>query len=386
MVGVARSTTQTFTNGQYLRHRLVLSTLSSRPVRFQKIRADDSDAPGLSPSEISFIRLLDKLTSGTTVEINETGTSLFYKPGILLGGDRLTHECHPSRGTAYYLYPLFMLAPFCKRPITITLRGPTHAAPDPCADTLSAVSIPLLRRLTLGTPLSPRVDVRRRALSSKGANGGGRGGVVQFSCGVLTAKLRPVDLMEPGFVKRVRGTAFANRTSPGLVGRMVDTTRGAMNSLLPDVYVHTDVANGKDCGVGFGLQLVAETTEGCLLGADWAASTADITPEGVATDACNMLLEELDSGGCVDSGHACLALLYCALADSDVSRVRVGRLSEAAVEFLRDLERFFGVVFAIKVKEREEEEDEDVEDEVKEGGIVLSCIGVGLSNVARQRF
>lgn len=393
MVARPRSTTQTFTGGHYLRHRLVLSTLSSRPVRFQNIRSDDSDAPGLSPSEISFIRLLDKLTSGTTIEINETGTSLFYKPGILLGGDRLTHECHPSRAITYYLYPLLMLAPFCKRPISIALRGPTHAPLDPCADTLAAVSVPLLRRLTLGIPLSPRIDVKKRALASKGANGGGRGGLLHFSCAVLTSKLRPVDLMDPGFVKRIRGTAFANRTSPGLVGRMIDTTRGAMNKLLPDVYVHTDVSNGKDCGVGFGLQLVAETTEGCLIGSDWTASGASVTPEEVAKDACNMLLEEVDGGGCVDSGHVCLALLYCALADSDVSRVRVGKLSEAAVEFLRDLERFLGVVFAVKVRGGDVDEDSDDEEGEEEGkesmreyGIVMSCVGVGLSNVARQRF
>ncbi|CDF35284.1 unnamed protein product [Chondrus crispus] len=376
---MSRTSTQTFTGAAHLRHRLVLSILSSHPLRLRSIRADDT-TPGLSPAEVSFIRLLDKLTSGTVIEINETGTSLFYKPGILLGAHHLTHECHPSRPVSYYLYPLLMLAPFCKRPLTLTLRGPTHAPSDYSADTLAAVSVPLLRRLTLGASLEPRVDVRKRAVCSKGANGGGRGGVLTFSCGVLTAKLRPVDLLQPGYVKRIRGTAFANRTSPGLVARMVDTTRGAMNPLLPDVYVHTDVANGKDCGVGFALQLVAETTEGCLLGADWTASSAGVTPEAVASDACNMLLEEVAAAGCVDSGHACLAALYCALADSDVSRIRVGRLSEATVQFLRDLKRFFGVVFKVKV-------DGDADGEgAAEGGIVLSCVGVGLSNVARQRF
>lgn len=394
MVAISRPTTLTFEGGAFLRHRLVLSTLSNRPVRVTDIRADD-DQPGLSPAEISFIRLLDKLTTGTTIEINETGTALFYKPGLLLGGERLAHACHASRATAYYLQPLLMLAPFCKRPLRIALHGPTHAAPDPCADTVAAVSVPLLRRLTLGAPLAPSVDVRRRAAAGPpAANGGGAGGLTVFSCGLATAKLRPVDLVAPGFVRRVRGLAFANRTSPALVARVVDAARGALNGFTPDVYVHTDHGNKGECGVGFGLQVAAETTEGCLLGADWVAVRPDVAAESVARDACRMLLEEIAGGGCVDSGHVCLALLYCALADCDVSRVRVGRLSEAAVEFMRDLQRFFGVVFSVKVvQEDSDSEDEGAGEQGGEraerksgGGIVLTCVGVGLTNVARQRF
>lgn len=166
----------------------------------------------------------------------------------------------------------------------------------------------------------------------------------------------------------------------------MDGVRGGMNRFLPDVYVHTDVNNGRDCGVGFGLQLAAESTEGCLVGADWCAYKAGVVPEEVARDVCNMLLEEICDGGCVDSGHVWLAVGVCAVAGGGVSRVRVGRLSEGAVEFLRDLERFMGIVFKVKVIDGEESTREEEEEEIAGQGIVLSCVGIGLANTTRQRF
>lgn len=395
MVGIAKADTLTFKSGEYLRNRIVLATLSSRSVRFTCIRENDSAAPGLSPAEISFIRLMDKITSGSVIQINETGTGLFYKPGLLVGGDRLTHECHPSRCVSYYLEPLLMLAPFSKHPMNIILRGPTHSTTDMCMDTILAVSVPLLRRLSLGTPLSAHVEVKKRAMASGKLNGGGRGGVVQFRCDVLRNKLKVVELIEGGYVKRIRGIAFANRVSPGHISRMIDATRGVLNRFTPDVYVHTDHNNNTDCGVGFGLHLVAETTEGCLIGADWCSSEKQTTPEEVARAACAMLLEEISDCGCVDSNSVCLSLLYCAVADSDLSRVRIGRLSDASVQFLRDLDKFFGVVFKMKVLtvgeiSSDSEDDSSIHDGEKKfdggGGILMSCIGIGLGNVARQRF
>lgn len=418
MVGLSKQKLKTFVGSAHFRHRLVLSTLSSTPVRITKIRENDSQTPGLSPSEISFIRLLDKVTSGAVIQINETGTTLTFKPGLLIGGDRIAHECHPSRSVAYYLEPLLMLAPFCKLALNVTLRGPTHGESDVCADSVAGVSVPLLRRLTAGASIAPRVDVKRRAAQSdQKANGGGRGGIVTFRCEVTTSKLRAIDLIEAGVVKRVRGIAFGNRVSPGHISRMIDISRGILNRFSPDVYIHADHCNNIDCGVGFGLHLMCETTDGCLIGGDWSCHRSDVAPEIVAQSACSMLLEEIENGGCIDSNNVCLALLYAALADSDLSRIRVGRLSQAAIAFLRDIHSFLGVQFNTRVLggalgdqgdqehsddkddgDDEDDEDDEVEDQEQDGtgekngggnkgyGIIMSCVGVGLSNIARQRF
>ena len=80
-----------FEGCNYFRQRLVLSTLTSRPVRITNIR-EGSEQPGIRGGraltfdltlytllcmnvefEAGFIRLLDKLTNGSKIEVNETG-------------------------------------------------------------------------------------------------------------------------------------------------------------------------------------------------------------------------------------------------------------------------------------------------------------------------
>ncbi|CAF1606822.1 unnamed protein product, partial [Didymodactylos carnosus] len=69
----------------HFRQRIVLSTLSCTPLKIKNIRSQENE-PGLRDFEISLLRLLEKLTNGSVVDINATGTSLYYAPGALNGG------------------------------------------------------------------------------------------------------------------------------------------------------------------------------------------------------------------------------------------------------------------------------------------------------------
>ena len=75
--------------------------------------------------EVNLLRLLDKLMNGMCLEVNETGTSFSFTPGSLVGG-QIDHECCKLRGIGYYLEVIFAIAPFCKKSISITLRGITN--------------------------------------------------------------------------------------------------------------------------------------------------------------------------------------------------------------------------------------------------------------------
>jgi RNA 3'-terminal phosphate cyclase len=63
-----------YKGSQHLRQRLVCSTLSGKAIRIDDIRLHD-ESPGLRDFEASLLRLLEKVTNGCVVEINETGTS-----------------------------------------------------------------------------------------------------------------------------------------------------------------------------------------------------------------------------------------------------------------------------------------------------------------------
>lgn len=86
----------TYRGSNFLKQRLLLSTLSGKPVRITDIRSLDEE-PGLRGYEISLIRLLDKITNGTKIEINESGTAIYYRPGLLDGG-LIQHNCSVERG------------------------------------------------------------------------------------------------------------------------------------------------------------------------------------------------------------------------------------------------------------------------------------------------
>ncbi|GFN96620.1 RNA 3'-terminal phosphate cyclase-like protein [Plakobranchus ocellatus] len=128
--------------------RLLMSTLSGKSVKISQIRPEDDD-PGLTDFEVSFIRLLDKVTNGTKTVITETGTQLVFRPGLLLGGS-IEHDCHNSRPIGYYLEMLMCLAPFTKEPLRAVLRGVTSDKDDPSVDLLKLSVFPVLKRF-LGT-------------------------------------------------------------------------------------------------------------------------------------------------------------------------------------------------------------------------------------------
>lgn len=78
-----------FRGAEHFRQRLVLSTLTGRPIRIDGIRAD-AQSPGLQEHEASLLRLIEKLTNGCIVEINETGRLVLgcFSLCVVAGGVR----------------------------------------------------------------------------------------------------------------------------------------------------------------------------------------------------------------------------------------------------------------------------------------------------------
>ncbi|XP_061118940.1 RNA 3'-terminal phosphate cyclase-like protein isoform X2 [Conger conger] len=307
----------------FFRQRLVLSLLSGKKITIRNIRSKD-DNPGLRDFEASLIRLMDKITNGTRIEINQTGTVLFFQPGLLYGGS-VEHECNSQRSVGFYLEALLMLAPFMKNPLRAVLKGVTNDQMDPSVDTLKATSIPLMKKFGLdGEGLELKIVKR-------GMPPGG-GGEVLFSCPVRRT-IRPVQLTDPGKIKRIRGTAYSVRVSPQMANRIVDSARSVLNKFIPDIYIYTDHMKGANAGKspGFGLSLVAETTQGAFLGAELVSSPQGqgdvVLPEDLGRNCAKLLLEEVYRGGCVDSANQSLSLLYMTLGQQDVSKTLLGPLS-----------------------------------------------------------
>lgn len=389
------------------RQRLAVSILSHRPLLLRNIRSDDVENPGLQEHEASFLRLLDRMTNGSTIEINATGTQLRFKPGILLGGE-LDHTCpvpppsttnyatdgntaatpastvRTTRSVGWYLEGILPLAPFGKEALHITLKGITDGLSevDPSPDYLATSIIPILLRFGIGgsanddDPLSdlpPSIRVTRR-----GAAPLGRDGEVVFTCPIVKEITTPIDLTDAGKVKRVRGTVVSCRIPPSSAARVAHSAKGMLLRLLPDIWIHTDANSASGgCGPSPGLAvcLAAESTTGVVMAAETCLDSARyvrgaVLPEDLGMKASAMLLDEIRKGGCVDTGAQSMALLLMCLGPEDVSRIRVGTLSQYTIVSLRLFKTAFGVEFKVKA-------DHDSRT------VLLSCLGTGYRNMAK---
>ncbi|KAH9066285.1 18S rRNA biogenesis protein [Lactarius vividus] len=347
----------------YFRHRLVLSILSGKSIKIDKIRPGDKN-PGLRDYEISLLRLIEKVTNGTVIEISLTGSAILVKPGIIAGGP-VSHECPTSRSIGYFLEPIIMLAPFSKKPLSLTLRGITSDDKDLSVDLIRTVTLPHLEPFGISDGLE--LKIKKRGSPPLG------GGEVLFLCPIVK-QVKTLNFVEPGKVKRIRGIAHAVRVSPQFSNRMIEAARSVLNRYIPDIYLYSDVYKGEESGKspGYALSLVAETTTSALHCAE-AVSQPGVAPEDIALQAARSLLSEIERGGCVDQMHQTLVLLMMVLGSEDVGRCRMAEPTERTVQFLRDVRDVFGISFKIVPAD-------------KSGGsrqLLYSCYGSGYVNTNR---
>ncbi|KZT26405.1 18S rRNA biogenesis protein [Neolentinus lepideus HHB14362 ss-1] len=354
-----------FSTHQYLRHRLVLSVLSGKPVKIDKIRPEDKN-PGLRDYEVSLLRLLEKVTNGTVIEISYTGTAVLLKPGVISGGS-VIHECPPSRSIGYFLEAVIMLAPFAKSPFQLTLRGITTDDRDLSVDLIRTVTLPHLQLFGVSDGLELRIKKR-------GSPPGG-GGEIQFLCPIVK-QVKTLNFVDQGKIKRIRGIAHAVRVSPQFSNRMIEASRSVLNRYIPDIYLYSDVYKGQESGKspGYALSLLAESTTGALHCSE-AVSQPGVAPEDIALIATRSLLSEIQKGGCVDGKHQSLVLLMMVLGSEDVGRCRMGEPTPRTIQFLRDVKEFFGTSFKIVPANPSEPTS---------GGLLFSCYGTGYMNINRS--
>ncbi|BFZ61807.1 hypothetical protein YB2330_002883 [Saitoella coloradoensis] len=373
-----------FTGHKHFARRLIYATLTGRPVRFDGIRSNDLE-PGLRDYEVSLLRLLEAVTNGAHIEISYTGTTVLYKPGLIHGGTH-THECPPSRSISYFLYPLLLLAPFTKQPLSLHLKGITADSLDLTIDTMRTGILPLLTRF--GVPDGVELRILKRGAPPLG------GGEVHFLCPNVR-NVKTIHWLDPGRISRIRGIAASTRVSPAIANRMVEAARGVLNRYIPDVYIYTDVYKGAESGnsPGFSLSLVAECANTQTI------YTADLTggpgqpAEDVGKACAKMLLREIRKNGAVDSAGAGIVLPFMVLGSEDVGRCDIGaRVDENLVEMLRDIKTFWGAEFLLREKPQgnpmeeddEEEEDDDEEKESQEPEFLVSCMGTGFVNTNKK--
>ncbi|KAK6141057.1 hypothetical protein DH2020_025194 [Rehmannia glutinosa] len=268
---------------QNLRLRLLLSTLSTTPILIEDIRAN-ATWPGLRPHEVSFLRLLEKVSDDCVIEINETGI--------------------------------------------------TNDSKDPSVDTFRSTTLPMLKQF--GIP-SEGLDLK---IQCRGVPPHG-GGEVILSIPIVQDSLKAITWIDEGMIKRIRGVTFSTKVSVQFENTMIHAARGHP---VTEFHFFAETTSGcfisADTAVSYG----RVDDEGELDDEKKELSP----PGDIGEKIASALLSEIEQGGVVDSTHQGLLFLLCALCPQDVSKVRVGKLSPYGMEVLRHIRDFLGVKFVIK--------------------------------------
>lgn len=350
------------------RARIILSTLSGRPIYIHDIRSNDQlDTLGLFDYEISFLKLIESITNGSIIEINDTGTSLFYQPGIIVGG-KISFDCPLSKSIGYFLEFLLPLAPFAKSPLQLTLTGITNDKDNLSVDFIRMVSLSVLRKFGIKEGLE--IKILKRGWPPNG------GGQILFNCPIIKS-VSPIQFVTEGKIKKIRGLAACSKMSSQVTNRLAECSRTLLNQFISDVQIYTDIYKGNDAGhsPGFSLIIVAETTTGAFLSAE-GIGQAGVPPEDVASRVTKDFLFRISEMGCFDPSIQWLVLLFMALASEDVSMIKLSSLTPFSIDFIREMKSFFSIVYKLK-------EDVDRLGAVA-STLTATCVGLGYLNYSMR--
>lgn len=149
--------------------------------------------------QTSLLKLIQKITNGSVINISEDETTLRFKPGTLIGG-HISHKCSLDRPISYFLEFLSYIVLLLKSPICLTLEGITNSPNDPSVDFINFSTINIMKKFGFD---HVGIKITRRGYPPNG------GGSVIFECKPIVS-FKPVDLSQIGTFTKIQGVAYLN--------------------------------------------------------------------------------------------------------------------------------------------------------------------------------
>ncbi|XP_031574471.1 RNA 3'-terminal phosphate cyclase-like [Actinia tenebrosa] len=302
--------------GQILRNSVTLSCLLNCPVHVYNIRAGRSN-PGLRPQHMTGLQLVRDVCAGRLDGDTVGSTSINLHPSRIISGNFVADT--KTAGSICLLIqvalPCLLYGPSTSQ---LTLKGGTNADMAPPIDYMIDVFKPAAEKFGVQFNL----EIEKRGYYPKG------GGIVHVKVKPVK-QLRAVQMVEFGSLVRLTGFAFVAGVLPY---KIAQTMAREATKLLKRRYgdVPIDIkavqeSHDKAVGNGTGIQVMAETSTGCRL-AGSALGKKGVPAEQVAADAVDQLVQNLESGGCVDEHLQDQLIILMALAEGK-SHVKAGPLT-----------------------------------------------------------
>jgi len=302
-------------SGTIVRYAVALAALLGRSVRIFNARKRRR-LPGLRPQHVTSILACAALCGADTEGVSVDSTEFTFVPGPRLAGG--TYDWHiPTAGSTTMLaFGVLPLACFADRPVRARIEGGAFQDYAPSAYHLQHVLTPLLERMGV----SIHLEVTRPGYVPQG------NGVLQLTVTPAARELAALTLIQPGEIREVHGIAMASH----LVKRRV-------SDRMASVCQQDLTAAGLSCAIervddttaeqaGANLAIWAESSTGCLFGADRAGAFGR-SSEAIGTFVAETFLQDVRSGATVDRHVADQLVLFAALAHG-TSRYIVPRETE----------------------------------------------------------
>ncbi len=315
-------------SGTVLRYAVALAALRAEPLHIRNIRARRAK-PGLRPQHLQAVRACAAFCGGR-LQGDEAGSrEIVFHPGRTRRGGAFRFDIGTAGSATMLAFTLIPLALFAETPCRFTLTGGVFQDFAPGAFHMRDV---LLAHLE---PMGARVRLRveRPGYVPKG------GGKLLLEVDPLRSTLVPLRRLEPGKPRRFRGIALASRLAEEKVAeRMAARCR---ELLAGDVPVEMDVQQDESAlQRGAALYLGAETSTGCIFGADQAGKRGRRS-EAIAEFVVSSLQEDLAAGATVDRHLADQIILFAALAGGE-TRYRIPAMTDHVESNLRLVEAILG--------------------------------------------
>ena len=290
--------------GQILRTSLALATITGRPLRITRIRAGRA-RPGLAAQHLTCVRALAEICNADLTGAELGSMELGFSPRRAAHAGRYGFNVALARaggsaGAASLILQSVLL------PLTlaggksdVTLLGGTHVPWSPSFDFLEQTFLPLLADLGLIASL----ELRRPGFYPVG---GGR----MLAHIASTQALSPLKLEHPGALSGVHGRITLAGLSFEIASRM---RAEAVRLLSPlGVSVEIEIVETEARSPGIAIFLTPDEVRG--RSGFSAIGERGRPAEAVAKEACEALLEHLQSGAAVDLRLADQLLLPLAFA------------------------------------------------------------------------
>ncbi|CAK7215256.1 hypothetical protein SCUCBS95973_002420 [Sporothrix curviconia] len=411
MAGPSGSDFVRFTGHRFLAQRLLLATLTGRPVHISGIRSSSPTNPGLAPHEVSLLRLFDAVTNGSAFQISYTGTTITFHPGLITGtvagagateDDVIEHTVPAgcTRGITYFLLPMALLAPFSKAHVNIRFSGPgviTSATDDDISADAFRLSILPLYGLFGIPPARIELNIRQRSCTGTADRRGH--GIVELRFASQVRLPKTLHLHRgAGRIKRIGGVAYNVGVSASNNKRMIHAARGVLNALTGEIKIAEappskdgGSADNERPGIGFGMCLVAESNvNGVVYAADVVSPPqGGVLAEDLGTLCAHRLLEAIAQGGCASFSSAPTILTLMAMGSEDVGRLRLSRdvvVAEEVMGLARDLKAFGASSWGLRPAEGDilGDDGDDEDEDSSKNDVFVSIKGTGLGNVGRK--